>query len=242
MNQKTHPSETALDEFCREIVGVAQASEADIHAAAHAPFLYQRLRAQIAAEQTPLATIVPPRSSTWNFVAAFGAWQNRWRWMWATAAVGLVLLAGWRWLNPAPAAPAIAQQEMTSTVTPAQNKAMKKPEPLAPSAPEQLVPTVPAERQMVKATRKAPRFASRFAAETVAEETEIATEFMPLTYMENQDEEAGQIVRMEVPRAALIALGIPLAKELTSERITADVKVSDDGVALAIRLISNNNE
>jgi hypothetical protein len=173
MNQKTHPSETALDEFCREIVGVAQASEADIHAAAHAPFLYQRLRAQIAAEQTPLATIVPPRSSTWNFVAAFGAWQNRWRWMWATAAVGLVLLAGWRWLNPAPAAPAIAQQEMTSTVTPAQNKAMKKPEPLAPSAPEQLVPTVPAERQMVKATRKAPRFASRFAAETVAEETEI---------------------------------------------------------------------
>ncbi|HEX4948850.1 MAG TPA: hypothetical protein VFZ34_19390 [Blastocatellia bacterium] len=245
MKPDTHRTEEAFDRLCREIVSAAQASEEDIHAAANTPFLYHRLRAQIAATQNPTLAQPPPRKAQWNFVAAFTAWQKQWRWALALTTVGVVLLAlaGWRWMMPAADAPAVANRQITptlpATATPMPNEAQEQQEQQASNEPQKITSAVPAER---KAVHQAPRNTARFAAETIAEETEIATEFMPLTYAENRDDESSHIVRMEVPRDALIALGIPLAKELTSDRIKADVKMGDDGVALAIRLISNQND
>lgn len=244
MNRKTHPSEESFEEFCREVVRTAQARDEEIHAAANAPFLYQRLRAQIAAEQKPILATRPPGI---GFLAALGALQYRWRWTIVAATAGLAILAfvGWRGLREGQTAPAVAQQQSASTptATPAQITAPLKQEPIVPNESKQVAAAVPKETPSARVTsHKLSREAQHFAAATVAEESEIATEFMPLTYSGDQDNDRGQIVRMEIPLSALIALGIPMAKELTGERVKADVKVGDDGVALAIRLVSNNNE
>ncbi len=232
MNRKTHHSEESFDEFCREIVSAAQASKDDIHAAANAPFLYQRLRAQIAAEQKPIAAIVPQRSGLTNFVAALGAFQNRWRWAFAAAAVAAAVVIGWQARQPA--APQTARQAGTRIVSPtaAQVAAEITPAPINPEAEHAVKPLQIASK--IKATKAVTNKASR----RIADDTtaEIATEFLPLTYTTNWDDQRGQIVRMEMPRSVLATMGVPTTN-VTGDRVKADVMLGDDGVALAIRFI-----
>lgn len=232
MNRKTHPSEEAFDEFCREIVSAAQASEDDIHAAAKAPFLYQRLRAQIAAEQKPIAASVPQRSSKLSFIAAFGAFQNRWRGAFAAAAVALAVVIGWQARHPA--VPQTARQSATPAVTPtaAQVAAESTLAPMNREAEHVVKPLQIASK--IKTTKAASRKISRLSSDEAA--TEIATEFMPLTYSAQRDDQHGQIVRMEMPRSVLATMGVPTTNA-TGDRVKADVMLGDDGVVLAIRFI-----
>jgi hypothetical protein len=48
--------------------------------------------------------------------------------------------------------------------------------------------------------------------------------------------ESGQMVRVQVPRAALAALGLPVNAERASEMVKADILLAHDGTARAIRL------
>jgi hypothetical protein len=232
MNRKTHQSEEAFDEFCREIVSAAQASEDDIHAAANAPFLYQRLRAQIAAEQKPIAAIVPQRSGLKNFVAVFGAFQNRWRWAFAAAAVTLAVVIGWQARQPA--APNTATRQASPSVAPTATQVAAEitPAPINREVERVVKPTQIASK--IKATKAAPNKPARQMADDT--NAEIATEFLPLTYTANWDDQRGQIVRMEMPRSVLATMGVPTTN-VTGDRVKADVMLGDDGVALAIRFI-----
>jgi hypothetical protein len=45
------------------------------------------------------------------------------------------------------------------------------------------------------------------------------------------------MVRVELPRSALVSFGLPMNVERADERIKADVLVGDDGVARAIRFV-----
>jgi hypothetical protein len=49
--------------------------------------------------------------------------------------------------------------------------------------------------------------------------------------------EGGQLVRVRMPRSNLIPLGIPIDQGRASETIKADVLLSNDGLARAIRLV-----
>jgi hypothetical protein len=49
--------------------------------------------------------------------------------------------------------------------------------------------------------------------------------------------ESGQLLRVRMPRSNLIQLGIPFDQERASETIKADVLISNDGLARAIRLV-----
>jgi hypothetical protein len=70
------------------------------------------------------------------------------------------------------------------------------------------------------------------------EATEIATEFISLTGAGSLVEpDSGQIVRVELPRAALLSFGLPMNMERADERIKADVIVGNDGLARAIRFV-----
>ncbi len=231
----SHPSEEAFDEFCREIVNAAQASEADIHAAAHAPFLYQRLCAQIAAEQKPIATSAPSRSSGLGFVAAFGAFQNHWRWAFAAAALALIVFVGMQWWKPS--APQIAGHQLTPSSAPEGAKPTPEitPAPTNRSAERAVKPLQIASKiASIKVTKATPNKTRRDISDEA--NTEIATEFLPLTYSANRDDQRGQIVRMEMPRSVLATMGVPTTN-VTGDRIKADVMLGDDGVALAIRFI-----
>jgi len=67
---------------------------------------------------------------------------------------------------------------------------------------------------------------------------EYVTQFFPV--MQGDDLiplEGGQLVRVKMPRSNLISLGIPFNQERASETIKADVLVSNDGLARAIRLV-----
>ena len=67
---------------------------------------------------------------------------------------------------------------------------------------------------------------------------EIATRFLPLTSVDSLEYmDGGQLVRVEMPRSALVSLGLPMNIERADERIKADVLIGNDGVARAIRFV-----
>jgi hypothetical protein len=69
-------------------------------------------------------------------------------------------------------------------------------------------------------------------------EVEIATDFFPLVNREALNQlDSGQLVRVELPRSALMSFGLPMNMERAGERIKADVVVGEDGLARAIRFV-----
>lgn len=68
--------------------------------------------------------------------------------------------------------------------------------------------------------------------------TEITTDFIPLTNREALAQmDGGQVMRVELPRSALMSFGLPMDMERATERIKADVVVGNDGLARAIRFV-----
>lgn len=73
---------------------------------------------------------------------------------------------------------------------------------------------------------------------TDAAESEVATRFMPLNYSGPiNPQDGGQLVRVELPRSAMLNLGVPVNMDRYSERVKADVFVGADGLARAIRFV-----
>ncbi len=67
---------------------------------------------------------------------------------------------------------------------------------------------------------------------------EIATDFIPLSYMSAANlQEGGQIIRMQVPRSALVKFGVPVNMDRYNEKVKADVLFGVDGMAHAIRFV-----
>jgi hypothetical protein len=72
------------------------------------------------------------------------------------------------------------------------------------------------------------------------DEVETVTEFIPLVAgaPASTPLEGGQLVRVQLPRAALASLGLPLnAERGHEERVSADVLLGNDGLARAIRFV-----
>ena len=72
---------------------------------------------------------------------------------------------------------------------------------------------------------------------------EIVTEFMPLAYSDVPIT-SGQIVRLQVPRAALASFGLTpqdsAAAIPSTDTVLADVIVGDDGLARAVRFVRSS--
>ena len=67
---------------------------------------------------------------------------------------------------------------------------------------------------------------------------EIATDFIPLSYMNPANlQDGGQIVRVRLPRSALAQFGLPVNMDRYNEKVKADVLVGVDGLAHAIRFV-----
>lgn len=67
---------------------------------------------------------------------------------------------------------------------------------------------------------------------------EVATDFMPIGYMNAATfQDGGQIIRVEVPRSRLASFGIPVNMDRYNERVKADILMSADGMARAIRFV-----
>jgi hypothetical protein len=77
---------------------------------------------------------------------------------------------------------------------------------------------------------------------TLADEAEYATAYMPLPYAYDPSElEGGAVVRVVLPRAALLSYGLPVEGMGVGDLVTADMVVSQDGTPQAIRLVARAN-
>jgi hypothetical protein len=99
----------------------------------------------------------------------------------------------------------------------------------APRKEEEIV----AEKPRRRSVRRAPR------TEVANHVTrEIATDFMPLGYLNPATlQDGGQIVRVELPRSALVNFGLPVNMDRYHEKVKADVLLGVDGLAHAIRFV-----
>ena len=69
---------------------------------------------------------------------------------------------------------------------------------------------------------------------------EVKTEFISLSYLPTP--ESGQVVRVKVPRAMMVSLGVSNNVSKNAEMVNAEVILGDDGTSRAIRFISTNNK
>ena len=73
---------------------------------------------------------------------------------------------------------------------------------------------------------------------TPSSATEITTDFMPVGYANATNmQDGGQLVRVELPRSALVAFGLPMNVNRYNEKVKADVFFGADGMARAIRFV-----
>jgi hypothetical protein len=83
---------------------------------------------------------------------------------------------------------------------------------------------------------------SNDASVTETEESEYATSFVPLPYADDPSEtQGGAVVRVDLPRASLVSMGVPVAGLNANGHVVADLMLSEDGTPQAIRLISQSN-
>lgn len=77
-------------------------------------------------------------------------------------------------------------------------------------------------------------------ASAIRKEEVIASEFFPMQGQEAVELPPGEgsgVVRVEVPRATLLAFGLPMNPELAMEPLEAEILVGEDGAAQAIRFL-----
>lgn len=183
------------------------------------------LRAAFDEQAKPVAPSIvvpfPQRASSWP------------RWALAAAAAVLVMLSVaaliW-WRDVAPSSEQIIVGPSTlpaPSVTPASDNA---PTPVAPQQKNNLV-----HHHTPKPANKPKRFAPQPEPAHTAE-AEVAAQFIPLNYARGVSQD-GLVVRVEVSRANLIAMGLPLDALRTEGNVKADLKVGMNGVPLAIRLL-----
>lgn len=161
--------------------------------------------------------------------------QSRRRY-WAMAiAAGFLLVFGlagisWRQAQPAnqpPAATLVADVRSAFSIN------TRSPLPAAPEL-HQSATTGFRDRRSPQAKRPAtPRNRP-----DNASNTEIATDFLPLSYGSTVNlQDGGQMVRVELPRSAMASFGLPVNMDRANEKVKADVLLGVDGLAHAIRFV-----
>jgi hypothetical protein len=217
-----------------------------------------RLNAALRGLRLGDATLAAPPAIENSLMNAYRSWQNgsvvsqahnvkeSRRWMLAAAAIVIaalgVALGARRWSSNT-----VPPTSKIPSVTPSQPNQKELPEPphsgfTASSQPAEAntttgAPARPVRRsQPVEITR---RFAdSSLSMDVIADRPPADTDFLPLTFNRDQQPlESGQVVRVAIPRGALISYGLPVNPARSNEAITAEVLLGQDGQARAIRLV-----
>ncbi|HKW99037.1 MAG TPA: hypothetical protein VJN43_14955 [Bryobacteraceae bacterium] len=136
----------------------------------------------------------------------------------AAAILLVVVLATW-------------QRPQTRPATGVSSK-MPATAPVRVTAPVYREEEKPPVRVLHARTRKPARPASHEA----PRRAEFMTDFIPVVY-DPTPIQRGQVVRVRLPHAALLAFGLPVNEQHAEESIQADVLLGDDGLARAVRFV-----
>jgi hypothetical protein len=198
------------------------------------------LSARCSAEEIPERIETALLAAFRQRAAAPAAAPRRRRWLLAVAALALltfgISLAGWIASSPRPKSPELSPngaQTAPIDVPATPGKSGQTPPRLVDvRKPDRRIPG-PAQGERQKRLASANRRSSGAGATR-----EFVTPFFPVMQGgELIPLDGGQLVRVMMPRSNLIPLGIPLDQGRASETIKADVLLSNDGLARAIRLV-----
>ena len=113
-------------------------------------------------------------------------------------------------------------------------KSFSRPDSVATSDFPRAAPTVRAEKISTR-----PSVSVNRRKQPEAQQANYGGEFYALSYAgdPNETERGGRIVRVEVPRSTLFAMGVDVPLENGPETVKADLLIGTDGVTRAIRVV-----
>ena len=223
-----------LDDIGRKLLAAGRITNDELERIVHAPRLFEAVKARIKAEQKP-----PPKGKVnffvWNFQTASGAFAI----LIVLFAVAAGIVSKTR--NAPPTVENIHQTEVPLTAGPTENPPPVPVEMIRTKAPSIKKPAAAQKIDFKVQSANAPEKVKK----PVLPKTEPSSKkdlkvvFYPLE-VAGSWEAAGEdlrVVRAELSRAELFALGVNLPVENESARVKTDLLVGADGVARAIRLV-----
>lgn len=154
--------------------------------------------------------------------------RRRYTGYWVAAGIAAVLLI---------AVSVIALRSRTDPPKPVNAQKTEQPR-IKEEEPRQVLETPKVEEVVAQKPRR--RTVRRPANNAIANyvNREIATDFMPLGYLNPATlQDGGQIIRVELPRSSLVNFGLPVNMNRYHEKVKADVLLGADGLAHAIRFV-----
>jgi len=231
MKMKKQLSDEQIDALMRTLIEHSQADQSLLREIADSPSTWWGLQRRINEQKAETRSPWPPvgRALRWLMVGIPSV---------AAAALAISLFV----LRPATIVdtrPIAVNTAPITTLEPAPN-ALTSPAK-SNIFPDQPVvnPTKQGKRNIVAARavrtdRPVVHKAAEIAATAPVKE-EIKTDFIALSYA--RDPDSGQIVRVKVPRALMVSLGVVASDKTPSGMVDAEVLVGDDGLTRAIRFI-----
>jgi hypothetical protein len=224
----------SIDRLSREIVRAVRVGDEEMDATAGSPDLYRRVRSEIAARRGLAAAGNFDRRRQ-NPIRLLPGLRLRANWAFAgvVALLSLAIMIGILIARPSVEKGSSGQQATApqSRTTPSGNV-----------GGETVTKTAQARDDGAdqRPRRVKPRSGRRHlrAMPPDSYTAEVATDFLPLTYIADSAQmDSGHVVRVKMPRSALVSFGLPMNYERASELVKADVLIGDDGLARAIRFV-----
>jgi hypothetical protein len=209
-----------LDEIGQALLAASKMPTDDIERIVGEPYLFSSIKARIEREKA-------------GDKRNFGR-QWKWRPVMAAYSALALLIAG--------AIGVSLREKNVKTVTD-DYKVSAVPDRAIPSKPITVTP--PINNLTADETKNAPLVQKASLRNRVKSEhhrqakSEEAGEFYPLTYTDDSDtsDDAGQIVRVELPRSSLLAMGVDVPADNNTDRVKTDLLIGSDGVMKAVRLV-----
>lgn len=237
--KKQHLQSDERHRLHRKLLKAATVPGEQIEKVVAAPHLFKAIRAGIGAEkaqrEAKRALVGRVNLAAWN-------WQ---RFAVSTVAVAVMITLGvlglFKYSERYYSLPEIAHDNGPEV------RPMNVPQPPEPvqdnsesGALQHLLTSRPAPARKVRA--EAQRAVKTRPAKTrIPREVEQVSEFYPLTYTGSLEisKENAQIIRVELPRSSLFAMGINVPVENEKDnRVKADLLIGEDGVMRAVRLVN----
>jgi len=222
---KNELSDEQVDKFLRQLVNDASASDEMVSQITDSPSLWWSVQREI--RQSDNAAVLPwppPVARYWRWLAGAAV---------AAAAIigSLVVSSPWQSGNNTVATNAPGQEMVAP---PIQRNGSEIVVPDLPTATEPTKQRAGTKTARAVVPAKRPQ-SNPVNAKVTEKHEEIKTDFISLTYAQNPA--SGQVVRVKVPSAMMVDLGVVPHVDKPTSLVDAEVVVGDDGMTHAIRFI-----
>ncbi len=209
-----------LDLIGEKLIASAVLSENELEKISASPYLFKAIRSRNeAAEEKASTAWIRPLVFAFSSVGA----------LFIVAAIGVYVI------SEPPSRVAQTTPEVTAPPVPSRSETAPLRDFASDPIPDVDSAAISSEPQFQNAVYRKPQ---RSKPQRTRAEKLPDIEFYPITHQGDPNEMArgGRIIRVEMPRSALFAMGVNVPLENGAETITADLLVGPDGVTRAIRM------